>query len=171
MKNIYLILFSLLVFYGTAQALENPPPAQNSELLRRMQKETPYSLEQTAQTFTKTVHGGVEHVVVKTPGNTAQIKLIQSHLQKLADQYRKGDFSVSERIHGPKMPGLVVLKTAKEDDIRFEYRALENGGQIHYASEYPQFVEALHEWFAAQTSDPTSTEIPGHAQHHATPAE
>jgi hypothetical protein len=43
--------------------------------------------------------------------------------------------------------------------------------QIHYSTEYPQYVQALHEWFDAQMSEHVNSEIPEHIKHHSTPAE
>ncbi len=57
------------------------------------------------------------------------------------------------------------------DDIKFEYKALPDGAQIHYSTEYPQYVQALHEWFDAQMSEHGNAEIPEHIKHHSTPAE
>lgn len=171
MKNYPLILVGLLLFSTTAPAIEQAAPKQVEEVHHRVQRVVPYALDQTLQTFTKTVHGGVQHVVVKSADNTKQIKLIQAHLLKVADAFRKGDFSATERVHGADMPGLTQLKTAETDDIKFEYKALENGAQIHYSTEYPQFVQALHIWFDAQLKDHGSDVIPGHSQHHSTIAE
>jgi hypothetical protein len=171
MKNYPLILAGLLLFSTTAFALEKTSPAPIDEAHQRMQQVVPFTLDQTRQTFTKTVHGGVQHVVAKSEGDTRQIKLIQAHLLEISNQFRKGDFSVTERMHGSDMPGLAQLKTAKTDDIRFEYKALENGAQIHYSTEYSQFVQALHKWFDAQISEHGSDEIPEHIKHHLTPAE
>jgi hypothetical protein len=162
MKNYTLLLPALLLITATAPAVEKPTETQHA---------LPYAADQTTQTFTKTAHGGVQHVVAKSAGNTQLIKSIQAHLLKLADQFSKGDFSATERIHGKNMPGLAQLKTAKTDDIKFEYKALESGGQIHYSTEYPQFVQALHEWFDAQTQEHGGGVIPGHSQHHTNPAE
>lgn len=158
----FLPLFGLLLFSTSTLALEKTADSQAS---------LPYAAEKTVQTFTKTAHGGVQHVVVKSAGDTAQIKAVQSHLLKLTDAFKKGDFSTTERIHGKAMPGLAQLKRAKTDDIRFEYKALETGGQIHYSTEYPQYVQALHEWFDAQTQEHGDAVIPGHSQHHSSPAE
>jgi hypothetical protein len=97
--------------------------------------------------------------------------LIQAHLLKIADEFRKGDFSVTERVHGPDMPGLAQLKKAQPDDIKFEYEALPEGAQIHYSTEYPQYVQALHEWFDAQQREHGNVVIPEHIRHHSTPAE
>jgi hypothetical protein len=167
MKHYPLIAVGLLLFSMTAPALEKG----KVEVCQRCQEILPYALDQTLQTFTKTVHGGVQHVFAKSADNTEQIKLIQAHLLKMADAFRKGDFSETELIHGADMPGLAQLKMAKTDDIKFEYKALPNGAQIHYSTEYPLFVQALHFWFDAQISDHGNDVIPEHIKHHLTPAE
>ena len=170
MKNYPLILAGLLLFSTTAPALEKADSKVN-EVHQRVQQAVPYALDKTLQTFTKTVHGGVQHVVAKSAGDTLQIKLIQEHLLKIANEFRKGNFSATERVHGADMPGLAQLKKAETDDIRYEYKVLENGAQIHYSSEYPQYIQALHEWFDAQAADHGNEVIPEHSQHHLTPAE
>ena len=171
MRNYPLILVGLLLFSTSVPALENADPNKIEEVHHRVQRVVPYALDQTLQTFTKTVHGGVQHVVAKSADNAKQIKLIQEHLLKIAGEFRKGDFSASERVHGADMPGLAQLKTAQTDDMKFEYKALPNGAQIHYSTEYPQFVQALHIWFDAQQKDHGSDVIPEHSQHHSTVAE
>jgi hypothetical protein len=171
MKNHLFILIGLLLFSTTAPALEKSAPKILDDVHQRVQKVVPYTLDQVRQTLTKTVHGGVQHLVAKSANDTRQIKLIQAHLSEIANQFSKGDFSVTERMHGANMPGLATLKTAKTDDIRFEYKALDNGAQIHYSTEYPQFVQALHEWFDAQISEHGSDVLPEHLKHHQTTAE
>jgi len=171
MKHYPLVFIGLLVFSATTPAVEKVSPKQVDEVQQRTQQVVPYSLDQTLLTFTKTVHGGVQHVVVKSADNTEQIKLIQANLLKMASDFRKGDFSVTERIHGADMPGLARLKMAETDDIKYEYKALPNGAQIHYSTEYPQYVQALHEWFDAQMSEHGNEVVPEHIKHHSTPAE
>ena len=171
MKHYPLIFIGLLLFSTITSAVEKASPKQIDEVDQRMQQVVPFSLDQALETFTRTVHGGVQHIVAKSPDDTKQIKLIQAHLIKIADEFRKGDFSVTERIHGADMPGLAVLKRAEPDDIKFEYKPLPNGGQIHYSTEYPQYVQALHEWFDAQKKEHGSDEIPEHIKHHSAPAE
>ena len=171
MKHYPLVFIGLLVFSATTPAVEKVSPKQVDEVQQRTQQVVPYSLDQTLLTFTKTVHGGVQHVVVKSADNTEQIKLIQANLLKMASDFRKGDFSVTEQIHGADMPGLARLKMAETDDIKYEYKALPNGAQIHYSTEYPEYVQALHEWFDAQMSEHGSEVVPEHIKHHATPAE
>jgi len=171
MKNYLFILTGLLFFSTTAAALEKTDPVPSGEVHQRMQQLVPFSVDQTTETFTKTVHGGIQHLVAKSAGDTKQIKLIQTHLLRITKELQKGNFSMTERIHGPDMPGLAQLKKAETDDIKFEYEVLPNGAQIHYSTEYPELVQALHLWFDAQQSEHGNVEIPEHSQHHSTPAE
>ena len=171
MKSYTLLWAGLLLFSTTAPALEKANPKQVDEVQQRTQQVVPYAVDQTRLTFTKTVHGGVQHVVAKSADNTKQIKLIQENLLKMASDFTKGDFSVTDHIHGATMPGLAQLKKAETDDIKYEYKALPNGAQIHYSTEYPQYVQALHEWFDAQISEHGNEAMPEHNKHHSTPAE
>ena len=171
MKLYALFGAGLLLFSATAPALEKANPKQVEDVQQRTQQVVPYALDQTKMTFTKTVHGGVQHVVVKSPDNAQQIKLIQENLLKMANDFSKGDFSLTEHIHGAIMPGLTQLKKAETNEIKYEYKALPNGAQIHYSTEYPQYVQALHEWFDAQMSEHGNEAAPEHTQHHSTIAE
>lgn len=171
MKHKPLVFIAILIFSSATLAAENADPKHLQEVRQRTQIVVPFAVDETLQTFTKTVHGGVQHVVTKSPDNTKQIKLIQEHMQKIADEFRKGDFSVTERMHGPNTPGLARLKRAGTDDIRYEYKPLANGAQIHFSSEYPELVQALHEWFDAQATEHGNEAIPGHTQHHSKPAD
>jgi hypothetical protein len=167
----YLVVFLSFTFLSASCPAAETAAKPGAGSAQTSLLDLPYSRQQTLQTFTKTVHGGLQLVVAKSNNDTMQIKLIQSHLFKIANQFRKGDFSVTERMHGPKMPGLAQLKTAQTDDIKFEYKSLMNGAQIHYTSEYPQYVQALHEWFDAQSIEHGNDQIPGVIQHPTSPSE
>lgn len=166
MNKILLVFIAFFIFTAILHAEDKTttPPAKTQE--KSLPRLRPFDAAQTDISFTKTVHGGVQHVLAKSADQTSLIQAIQAHLQKMTEHFKKGDFSVTEQQHGADMPGLARLKTAKPDEIKFEYRALEKGGQIHYASEYPQYVSALHEWFDAQAREHSAAELPGHQQHH-----
>lgn len=168
--KIYSLILAVL-FSSSAWSAENTSLKTNDEVKQHTQQVVPYSLEQTKQMFTRTVHGGVLHVEAKSADNTEQIKLIQRHLLKMSNDFRKGDFSDTERIHGANMPGLAALKKARPYEIKFEYKALPLGAQIHYSSEVTPLVRALHEWIDAQKKEHHDPEIKEHSKHHASPAE
>ncbi len=171
MKHYPLISVGLLLFSTITPAVETASPNRVDEVQQRTQQVVPYALDQTQFTFTKTVHGGIQHVVAKSADNIQQIKLIQANLLKMTNDFRKGDFSVTYHIHGADMPGLPQLKKAETDDIKYEYKALPNGAQIHYSTEYPQYVQALHDWFDAQMKEHGNEVVPEHFKHHSTAAE
>jgi hypothetical protein len=165
MKHAALISMAFLFFAASAFAEEDTAPQRKEEVEQRRQELVPYDPKQALETFSKTVHGGVLHVVTKAD-NPEQVKLIQDHLKKMAEEFRKGDFSGTIRMHGTDMPGLQQLKSAEVDDIRYEYKPLPNGAQIHFSTEYPQYVQALHEWLEAQAKDHGNAEVPEHTKHH-----
>ena len=75
MKNYPLLLVGLLLFSTAAASFEKASPDQNRlKYVNAQQQVVPYSLDQILQTFTKTVHGGVQHVIAKSPTNTREIK-------------------------------------------------------------------------------------------------
>jgi hypothetical protein len=165
MKYVALISMGFLFFATSAFAEETASPQRKENVEQRREELVPYNAEQALETFSKTVHGGVLHVINQSD-SAEQVKLIQDHLQQMAKEFSKGDFSSTMRMHGADMPGLQQLKTAKPNDIRYEYKALPNGAQIHFSTEYPQFVQALHEWLDAQAKDHGNAVVPGHSKHH-----
>ncbi len=50
------------------------------------------------------------------------------------------------------MPGLSSLQNGAKQ-IKFDYSALPSGAQIRYTTNAPALTQALHDWFAAQSSD------------------
>ena len=50
------------------------------------------------------------------------------------------------------MSGLASLQSGFSE-INVQYTALADGGQIHYVTEKPDLVSAVHDWFSAQRSD------------------
>ena len=119
----------------------------------------PFDLEATTHVFTDTATGGVQDVVADDPTDDANISLIREHLQDEAAKFQTGDFSDPEAIHGPDMPGLTTLKD-RYDEIAVDLNSTESGAAITYGAEDPALVQAIHDWFKAQTSDHG-----GHAEH------
>lgn len=72
----------------------------------------PFRLDTTTHVFTKTAQGGVQRMVAKNAADTAQVRLVRRHLREIESQFRRGDFSGPQHIHGKDMPGLAELNTA-----------------------------------------------------------
>ncbi|MEP6606999.1 MAG: aspartate carbamoyltransferase, partial [Nitrosospira sp.] len=116
--------------------------------------------------FSKTAEGGLQQVVVKDRSDTEQIRLIQAHLSEISSDFKRGDFSKPERIHGKSMPGLAKLKAAKPGQIKIEYGKLPDGAQISYSTESLELINAIHQGFDAQLSDHARHAVPGHLHQH-----
>jgi hypothetical protein len=125
----------------------------------------PFDLQTSSHVFTKSRNGGLQQVLVRNAGDTAQLRLVRRHLREIAARFERGDFSAPAHIHGEDMPGLAQLKQARPGEISIHYRDLPNGAQIRYATSNPALVPVLHQWFDAQLDDHGTDAIEGHAHH------
>ncbi|HJV85210.1 MAG TPA: aspartate carbamoyltransferase [Noviherbaspirillum sp.] len=126
----------------------------------------PFDLAATTHVFTKTDFGGIQRVVTKAGGDTAQIELVRQHLQDIQASFQKGDFSGPSHIHGEDMPGLATLRAAKPGQLTISYSKVKNGAELQYRAHSPELVAALHTWFDAQLADHGHDAMAGHAHHH-----
>lgn len=112
----------------------------------------PFNLDDTTHIFTDTATGGIQEVVADDVADQTNIELIRRHLQAEAAKFRVGDFSDPEAIHGPAMPGLSILKE-RFGEISLTLIETDLGATITYSTDDADVVDAIHAWFAAQTSD------------------
>ncbi len=167
MKN-FLTLAGLLIVALTTMvsyAAEKASEKRLDEVVERGSHVMPFDLEQTTHVFSKTAQGGLQQVVVKNSKNAAQIQLIRQHLAKISAEFKKGDFSNPEKIHGKEMPGLAVLRHTKSEDFKVDYQTLPNGAQINYSSKQASVIAAIHQFFDAQLSDHARHAVSGHEGH------
>ena len=145
-----IICFAALTVFSATVVLR--AQTRQEDVAKRGAQVMPFDLEQTTHVFQKIDDGGVQKVVVKDPANKQQIALIQAHLKKESERFRRGDFSDPAKIHGEDMPGLAELK-AGAAQINVRYAALTDGAQIRYTTKDPKLIAAIHRWFDAQRSD------------------
>jgi hypothetical protein len=112
----------------------------------------PFDLAATTHHFEPTPEGGLQTVVADDPADRRQIELIQQHLRDEAAAFARGEFSDPARIHGAEMPGLAILE-ANSDRLDIAFRARVDGAELRYTTDDQVVLDALHAWFAAQTSD------------------
>lgn len=143
-------------------ALARPGQA---EVAARGAEVMPFDLHASSHVFTKSRNGGLQQVLLKSPKDAVQLRLVRSHLREIATRFAHGDFSAPTQIHGDDMPGLAQLKKARPGEISVQYRDLSNGAQIRYATSNPALVPALHRWFDAQLEDHGADAMKGHAHH------
>jgi hypothetical protein len=112
----------------------------------------PFDLNQTIHIFEMTENGGIQQVITKNPEDSAQVALIQQHIQHEVMMFGAGDFSDPTTLHGDEMPGIKEL-TAGGDQIKIGYAELPNGAQITFTTQDLHLITAIHRWFGAQLSD------------------
>lgn len=140
-----------------------------AEVARRGPDVMPFDLRATTHVFTKTATGGIQSVVAKDPGNTAQVELVRGHLRDIQARFKKGDFSGPSHIHGQDMPGLAQLRAARPGQVSIDYADVPGGAQLSYSTKAPRLVKALHAWFDAQLSDHGPDAMEGHSHGMHTP--
>ncbi len=127
-------------------------PTREESIAERGATVMPFDLESTTHRFDPTPDGGIQRVVADDPTDQLQVGLVQEHLREEAEAFARGEFGDPAQIHGADMPGLDILEEGFDRiDISYEPQAV--GASITYATNEPALVTALHEWFAAQTSD------------------
>lgn len=80
------------------------------------------------------------------------VRVIREHLQEVAAQFARGDFTAAETVHAQSVPGTDVMR-ARRDAIAYEYRPLPRGGEIRITTGDARAVAAIHEFLGFQRSD------------------
>ncbi len=111
-----------------------------------------FDLDATIHVFTDTETGGVQEVVADDPADRVNVEMIAQHLTEEATKFRAGGFPDPEAIHGEAMPGLAVLKD-RYTEIDVQLLVGHAGSRLTYTTSEPELVQAIHDWFTAQTSD------------------
>lgn len=159
-RNYFLIASTciLLTLIGTFGALMwagwlTMPQTTSQTMIHHMGSQVmPFSLEKTTHIFKMTESGGIQQVIADDPSDSAQIRLIQQHIQHETMLFSAGNFSDPTSLHGAEMPGVKEL-SAGFAQIKIEYTALPNGAQITFTAQDLHFITAIHRWFGAQLSD------------------
>ena len=147
------LLVAVAMIAFTACGSDDPSLAERQQTVAEAGAEVmPFNLDATTHIFTDTVTGGVQDVVADDQTDEANIELIRRHLDDEAAKFQLGDFSDPEAIHGAAMPGLSTLKE-RFDEISVELIETDAGATIRYETNDAEVVQAIHDWFAAQSSD------------------
>jgi hypothetical protein len=142
-----------IAIVGAAAVVAVSPDSSREQLIAERSAEVmPFDLAATTHTFQPTSDGGLQTVVADDPTDRRQIDLVQQHLRDEAAAFGRGEFGDPAQIHGAEMPGLATLK-ARFDRLDVTFSARADGAELRYRTDDPVVLDALHDWFAAQTSD------------------
>jgi hypothetical protein len=159
-RNLLLVVGSSILFavLGTIGILFwagwlNVPQANHQAMIHDMSSQVmPFDLSQTTHIFEMTENGGIQQVIAKDPSDSAQVALIQQHIEHEIMLFGGGDFSDPMSLHGGDMPGVKEL-SAGAAQINVEYVALPDGAQITFTTDDLHLITEIHRWFGAQLSD------------------
>jgi len=165
-RNLFLVATScvLISVLGTIGVLFsagwlNVAQANHQAMIHDMGSQVmPFDLSQTTHIFKMTENGGIQQVIAKDPGDSAQVALIQQHIQHEVMLFGAGDFSDPMSLHGGDMLGVKEL-SAGATQINIEYVALPDGAQITFTTQDLHLITEIHRWFGAQLSDHGSDAI------------
>lgn len=166
MKLLFIPFWLALLTTLPVYAVEKADEKRLDEIAERGSHVMPFDLEKTIHIFTKTASGGIQQVVVKNKSDIEQINLIRTHLSEISNEFKHGNFSNPEKIHGEAMPGLAELKAAQAGQIKIKYKELSDGAEITYSTQVEKLKHAIHQWFDAQLSDHARHAVPGHTHQH-----
>ncbi|ALQ51328.1 hypothetical protein [Nitrosomonas ureae] len=169
MNRIMIMVFlvsSFLLLALHVHATETVDEKRLDAVTERGSHVMPFDLEKTTHIFSKTDTGGIQQVIAKDQSDTEQLSLIRLHLSQITQEFKLGNYSNPEKIHGTSMPGLAELKAAKPGQVKIEYKELSDGAEITYSTSIEKLKLAIHRWFDAQLSDHARHAAPDHHHHH-----
>ncbi len=129
--SILLTVIGTIGVLGWAGWLTMPHPPSQVMVHEMSSQVMPFDLGKTTHIFEMTESGGIQQVIAKDPNDSAQITLIQQHIQHEAMLFGAGNFADPTSLHGADMPGVRELATGFSQ-VKIEYAALANGAQITF---------------------------------------
>lgn len=96
--------------------------------------------------------GGAIELRAIDSADTATVTAIRTHLQQIAPQFTKGDFSTPQFVHGKAPQGVAQLSQLREV-IAYRYEPLDAGGRIRITTSNPEALRAIHAFLRFQVTE------------------
>ena len=139
--------------HNPCQQMKDSPLMQRQQMIHSMSHMVmPFDMNKVTHYFIKTNSGGILRIKAKDPTDTLQISLIRKHLHKERNLFSEADKKDPKTLHGMHMPGLKTLSESK-GKFTVDYKQLQDGAKLTFASKAPAVIDALHVWFDAQLRD------------------
>jgi len=101
--------------------------------------------------FTPAADGG-SIVLVRDSTDTTGVATIRAHMQKIAQAFAGGDFTLPGVVHNQEVPGTRVM-AQKKNVIRYVYHPLAGGGEMRIVTRDSAAIAAVHDFLAFQRID------------------
>ena len=111
-----------------------------------------FSHSMTGHHFHLCSDGGVIEVESNSPDDDASKGVIRRHMQKIADMFARGDFSLPMFIHDTVPPSVetITMKHLK-DQITYMAEKTARGAQMRIATRSPQALIAVHQFLRSRS--------------------
>jgi hypothetical protein len=83
------------------------------------------------------------------PSDTAAIATIRRHMDTIAAEFRRGEFTKPFQVHDQVVPGTAVM-TARRDAIDYNVAERPRGGEVRLTSSDSVAISAIHEFLRFQ---------------------
>jgi hypothetical protein len=163
----YVVALSLFALPIIAQTTTPSPSAADAqraaEVDQRGDEGMGFSHAMTGHHFHLLPDGGSIEVESDSPEDNASKEAIRRHMQKIAEMFAQGDFSLPMFIHDTVPPGVEVMKRLR-DQIVYTAENTANGAQVRIVTGSPEALVAVHEFLRFQiqdhrTNDPLATQV------------
>jgi len=106
----------------------------------------------TTHHFRTLEDGGAIEVTVNDAKDAANLAAIRTHLQKVAKDFARGDFSAALETHGELPTGADGMQAAKAK-ITYRYEELPGGARVRIATKDAQALTAIHQFLGYQVAE------------------
>ena len=141
-----------LALTATAQTASHEADKHHSEVAQRGDQAMGFSHDKTTHHFRLLKDGGAIEVLADDPGDTVNRDAIRMHLSHIAKMFADGDFDIPMFIHATNPPGAAEMARLRQQ-IHYQYRDTDAGGQVQIQTTNPKAVAAIHEFLRFQISD------------------
>jgi hypothetical protein len=107
------------------------------------------SHQTTRHSFRLFADGGAIELRAVDPADQATVDAVRIHLQDIAAQFAKNDFSTPAFVHGRRPAGVAAMQRL-HDSIQFRYEDRDGGGRIHITTADSAALAAIHEFLKFQ---------------------
>jgi hypothetical protein len=143
----------------TLLMLQMPAGMSHEEHLKQMAREDAMKMrgaeamgfdqDATVHHFRLTPDGGSIEVDVKNAAGANSLDAIRTHLNAIASQFAKGDFSKPLTTHAENPPGAARMATLRSA-IEYIYEDTVTGGRVRIRSSNVDAVSAVHQFLQYQ---------------------
>jgi hypothetical protein len=158
MNKVLFCVVTLALFTLRSMAQTTTPSATGAdaeratEVDRRGDEGMGFSHAMTGHHFHLFPDGGSIEVESDSPDDNVSKEAIRRHMQRIAEMFAQGDFSLPMFIHDTVPPGVEVMKRLK-DRIAYTAENTIKGAQVRIITGNPEALVAVHEFLRFQIKD------------------